>query len=73
MPVREEDGERSRDDAPVADGTLDDSAVLCAAGDGWLDTDLLLAADHAIRPRHGELESLGWSAPGLTITAVGRA
>lgn len=53
----------------VADGTLDDSAALCAAGDGWLDTDLLLAADHAIRPRHGELESLGWSAPGLTITA----
>ncbi|MCG7634347.1 MULTISPECIES: HAD family hydrolase [Gordonia] len=53
----------------IEDGTLDDSATLCAAGDGWLDTDLLLAADHAIRPRHGELESLGWSAPGLTITA----
>lgn len=53
----------------VADGTLDESAALCAAGDGWLDTDLLLAADHAIRPRHGELESLGWSSPGLTITA----
>ncbi len=53
----------------VADGTLDDSAELYAAGDGWLDTDLLLAADHAIRPRHGELESLGWSSPGLRVTA----
>ncbi|WP_439030781.1 HAD family hydrolase [Gordonia terrae] len=53
----------------VADGTLDAAAPLYAAGDGWLDTDLLLAADHAIRPRHGELESLGWSAPGLTRTA----
>ncbi|MFE0750126.1 HAD family hydrolase [Gordonia sp. NPDC058843] len=54
----------------VADGTLGDSAALYAAGDGWLDTDLLLAADHAIRPRHGELELLGWSTPGLTVTAA---
>jgi hydroxymethylpyrimidine pyrophosphatase-like HAD family hydrolase len=52
----------------VDDGTITTDAELCAAGDGWLDTDLLSAADHAIRPRHGELELLGWSAPGLTVT-----
>lgn len=40
-----------------------------AAGDSVLDTDLLLAADAAWRPGHGELHDLGWSAPG--VTAVG--
>ncbi|SDU72958.1 HAD family hydrolase [Gordonia westfalica] len=54
----------------VDDGTVPADAKLCAAGDGWLDTDLLSAADHAIRPRHGELELLGWSAPGLDVTAA---
>ncbi|MBD0860753.1 HAD family hydrolase [Gordonia sp. zg691] len=52
----------------VDDGTLQPGAELYAAGDGWLDTDLLLVADHAIRPRHGELELLGWSTPGLAVT-----
>ncbi|MCK8615239.1 HAD family hydrolase [Gordonia sp. C13] len=53
----------------VDDGTISADAELCAAGDGWLDTDLLEAADHAIRPRHGELDLLGWSTPGLSVTA----
>ena len=36
-----------------------------AAGDSLLDTDLLLAADHAWRPGHGELADAGWTAPTL--------
>ncbi|NMO03462.1 HAD family hydrolase [Gordonia sp. TBRC 11910] len=53
----------------VADGTLPADHIMLAAGDGWLDNDLLLCADKAIRPCHGELESLGWQAPNLTVTA----
>ncbi|MFJ2111879.1 MULTISPECIES: HAD family hydrolase [unclassified Streptomyces] len=34
-----------------------------AAGDSLLDADLLLAADRAWRPGHGELADSGWSAP----------
>ncbi|MEV6806864.1 HAD family hydrolase [Streptomyces sp. NPDC051132] len=34
-----------------------------AAGDSLLDTDLLLAADRAWRPGHGELADSGWTAP----------
>ncbi|MFH9490514.1 HAD family hydrolase [Streptomyces halstedii] len=34
-----------------------------AAGDSLLDSDLLLAADHAWRPAHGELAESGWDAP----------
>jgi len=41
---------------------------MLAAGDSLLDTDLLLAADLAIRPRHGELHHTGWSAPRLAVT-----
>lgn len=41
---------------------------MLAAGDSLLDTDLLLAADAAIRPCHGELHHTGWSTPGLTVT-----
>jgi hypothetical protein len=41
---------------------------MLAAGDSLLDTDLLLAADAAIRPRHGELHDTGWSAAHLTVT-----
>ncbi|MFJ8935835.1 HAD family hydrolase [Streptomyces sp. NPDC102365] len=37
-----------------------------AAGDSLLDADLLLAADHAWRPGHGELAEAGWTAPGVT-------
>jgi hypothetical protein len=39
-----------------------------AAGDSLLDADLLLAADKAWRPGHGELADTGWSAP--TVTAL---
>ncbi|MGW8942882.1 HAD family hydrolase [Streptomyces koyangensis] len=38
-----------------------------AAGDSLLDADLLLAADQAWRPGHGELAEGGWTAPGLTV------
>lgn len=37
-----------------------------AAGDSLLDAELLLAADHAWRPGHGELAGTGWSAPSVT-------
>ncbi|MGW5387540.1 HAD family hydrolase [Nocardia sp. NPDC003963] len=54
----------------VASGRLDTAAPTLAAGDGALDAEMLVAADHAIRPRHGELEELGWNRPGLTVTAA---
>ncbi|SIR89809.1 hypothetical protein [Williamsia sterculiae] len=41
---------------------------LFAAGDGALDIPVLAAAAGAIRPRHGELEELGWSAPSVAVT-----
>ncbi|WP_323446329.1 HAD family hydrolase [Streptomyces yaizuensis] len=45
-----------------------------AAGDSLLDADLLLAADQAFRPGHGELAESGWSAPGVTaLTERGAA
>jgi hypothetical protein len=43
--------------------------VVLAAGDSLLDTDLLLAADLGIHPRHGELYDTGWSAPNVVQTA----
>lgn len=49
-------------------GALAPGAPWLAAGDGALDADLLEAADAAIRPRHGELEELGFSLPHLTLT-----
>lgn len=49
-------------------GELDASAMLFAAGDGALDTDLLTSADAAIRPAHGELHASGWTIPTLTVT-----
>ncbi|MEV4443717.1 HAD family hydrolase, partial [Streptomyces sp. NPDC049577] len=43
-----------------------------AAGDSLLDADLLLAADRAWRPGHGELADVGWTAPHVTaLTARG--
>ncbi|GAC02429.1 hypothetical protein GONAM_54_00560 [Gordonia namibiensis NBRC 108229] len=54
----------------VDDGAITADAKLYAAGDGWLDADLLEFADQAIRPRHGELELLGWTTPGLTVTTT---
>ncbi|WP_255951519.1 HAD family hydrolase [Streptomyces odontomachi] len=41
--------------------------LLLAAGDSLLDSDLLLAADQAWRPSHGELAETGWNAPQLTV------
>ncbi|MER5637242.1 HAD family hydrolase [Kitasatospora sp. NPDC002227] len=45
------------------------AATILAAGDSLLDTDLLLAADHAWRPGHGELADGGWTAPAVTALA----
>jgi hypothetical protein len=39
------------------------SERILAAGDSLLDADLLLAADRAWRPGHGELADTGWTAP----------
>jgi hypothetical protein len=41
---------------------------MLAAGDSLLDTDLLLAADAAIRPAHGELHETGFTAPHVRVT-----
>lgn len=38
-----------------------------AAGDSLLDADLLLAADHAWRPGHGELADTGWTASHVDV------
>lgn len=46
------------------------ATVTLAAGDSLLDTDLLRWAEHAVRPRHGELELLGWTRPGLHVTTA---
>lgn len=54
----------------TAAGALDPVALTVAAGDGALDAEMLAAADRAIRPRHGELEELGWTAPGLSVTGA---
>ncbi len=53
----------------VDDGLLDERNSTFAAGDGALDADMLIGADHAIRPRHGELEALNFQHPGLRVTA----
>ncbi|MGP4048066.1 HAD family hydrolase [Streptomyces sp. 2A115] len=42
------------------------ATLTLAAGDSLLDADLLLAADRAWRPGHGELADAGWTAPGIT-------
>ncbi|MFF8956185.1 HAD family hydrolase [Streptomyces sp. NPDC014894] len=42
---------------------------ILAAGDSLLDADLLLAADRAWRPGHGELADAGWSAPQVEALA----
>lgn len=39
-----------------------------AAGDSLLDQELLDAADEAIRPAHGELAAIGYTAPHVTVT-----
>ncbi|MGW2107813.1 HAD family hydrolase, partial [Streptomyces sp. NPDC001948] len=45
------------------------ATLTLAAGDSLLDADLLLAADRAWRPAHGELADTGWSAPHTEVTA----
>ncbi|MFD9220388.1 HAD family hydrolase [Streptomyces sp. NPDC060064] len=45
------------------------SERILAAGDSLLDADLLLAADHAWRPGHGELADSGWTAPNTDVLA----
>lgn len=52
----------------VDDGVLAAEAPVLAAGDGALDANMLSAADAAIRPRHGELETLDWQHPTLSVT-----
>lgn len=48
--------------------------TVLTAGDSLLDADLLLAADHAWRPGHGELAETGWTAEGVTaLTEIGVA
>jgi hypothetical protein len=49
------------------------ASTVLAAGDSMLDVDLLLRADHAIHPRHGELFERGWSAPGVERTTASGA
>lgn len=43
------------------------SERILAAGDSLLDADLLLAADRAWRPGHGELAESGWTAPNTDV------
>jgi len=52
----------------VDDGVLEAEAPVLAAGDGALDANMLSAADAAIRPRHGELETIDWQHPTLSVT-----
>ncbi|RKE18931.1 HAD family hydrolase [Streptomyces sp. TLI_171] len=48
--------------------------TVLTAGDSLLDAELLLAADHAWRPGHGELAETGWTAEGVTVlTEIGVA
>jgi hypothetical protein len=53
-----------------------DAGPVLAAGDSLLDAPLLelgLAEAGAVRPAHGELHELGWSPPGLHVTAASGA
>lgn len=46
------------------------AAKVLAAGDSLLDAELLLAADRAYRPGHGELAETDWTAPGVTVVPI---
>ncbi|WP_144758356.1 HAD family hydrolase [Curtobacterium sp. 9128] len=39
-----------------------------AAGDSLLDRDMLRWADLGVRPAHGELDAIGWTAPNTVVT-----
>jgi len=43
--------------------------TVAAAGDSLLDRGILEYADLALRPAHGELHDIGWTTPGLVVTA----
>jgi len=43
---------------------------VAAAGDSLLDAPMLLAADVAVRPAHGELHDRAWTAPNLHVTTA---
>ncbi|MGW6390149.1 HAD family hydrolase [Streptomyces sp. NPDC055103] len=45
------------------------ATLTLAAGDSLLDADLLMAADRAWRPGHGELADSDWTAPHLDVLA----
>ncbi len=47
--------------------------TILAAGDALLDADLLVTADRAIRPAHGELHERGWTAPSVERTVASGA
>ena len=51
-------------------GDLPPGSPILAAGDGALDAAMLELATAAIRPAHGELHSMGWQRPHLTISDV---
>lgn len=53
----------------VASGVVDHDAPVLAAGDGWLDRDLLSSATAAIRPAHGELADRNWRTAHLAVTS----
>ena len=46
---------------------------LLAAGDSLLDAPMLIRADEAIRPAHGELHERGWTPPRLAVTVASGA
>ncbi|MGK2882984.1 MAG: HAD family hydrolase [Mycobacterium sp.] len=54
----------------IEERELDSGATILAAGDGGLDAEMLASADAAIRPRHGELELLGWTHDTVTVTTT---
>lgn len=51
-------------------GDLPPGSPILAAGDGALDAAMLELAAAAIRPAHGELHSLDWQRPHLTVSDV---
>lgn len=51
-------------------GELRAGSPLLAAGDGSLDAEMLISADAAIRPRHGELEQRNWRHPRVAVTGA---
>ena len=46
------------------------SEAIFAGGDSLLDAEMLRCADAAIRPGHGELHQIGFSAPNCSVTAT---